>query len=217
MEFLSTVLSVLLAFSAESRPASTAATTQAGLDPAVEPILDRLEKRGDAVHSLSCGLQAEFHDVVADDKQTKIGRLWFRRDKPNPKFKVAYDKSIYDDYEVVDLHQYLFDGRRLTERHDKSKSYGWREIVAEGEKIEPFRIGKGPFPLPFGQKKADILEHFTVTLLPRGPKDPAGSEHLRLIPHKHSSMAEKYVELHFYIDPKIDLPVRVVSHQRRPG
>jgi hypothetical protein len=212
-----------MAVSAASQPATAPATTQATRpiltsgDPNVDRILERLERRGDGVNSLTAGLEAEFHDLVADDKQTKIGKLWFRRDKPNPKFKVVYEKSLFEDVEVVDPREYLFDGQWLTEKHDKSKTFVHREIVGQGERIDVFRIGKGPFPLPFGQKKADILEHFDVTLVPRSPKDPPGTEHLRLIPHKDSPMAEKYVELHFYIDPKIDLPVRVVSHQRRPG
>jgi len=200
-----------------STQSATTTSTRIAVDPAVDRILERLEKRGDGVDTLSAEIHAVFTDVVADDEQTKIGKLWFRRDKPNPKFKVAYDQSIYDGIEVNEPHSYLFDGRWLTERHDKTKTFIRREIVAEGEKIEPFRIGKGPFPLPFGQKKAEILEHFAVSLLPRAPKDPPGTEHLKLIPHKHSPMAEKYVELHFYLDPKIDLPVKVVSHQQRPG
>ncbi len=205
---------------ASNQPASKPTSTQGApvaVDPTVEKILDRLEKRGDGVNSLTSKLQAEFFDVIAEDKQIKQGRIWFRRDQPNPKFKVIYDKSIYADYEVADVHEYLFDGRWLTEKHDKSKSLVHREIVAEGEKIDPFRIGKGPFPLPFGQKKADIIENFTVSLAPRSPKDPPGTDHLRLIPHKGSSMAERYVEIHFYVDQKIDLPVRVVAHQHRPG
>jgi len=216
MFLIPTVLSGLVALSAETRPASRATTTQTSGDAAVDRLLDRLEKRGEGVHALSARLQADFHDLVADDKQTKQGSLWFRRDKPNPKFKVIYDKSIYEDYQVADVHEYLFDGRWLIEKHDKSRTYVRREIVAEGETIDPFRIG-GPFPLPFGQRKAEILEHFTATLLPRSPKDPPGTDHLKLVPYKHSPMVDKYVELHFHIDQKIELPIRVVSHQRRPG
>ncbi len=207
-------------------PAKSAATTSAATepgatqmsgDPAVDRILERLERRGDEVHSLTSELQADFLDVVVDDKQSRLGSIWFRRDKPNPKFKVVYRKSIFGDVETDDKHEYLFDGEYLIEKHYRSTNWQKRQIVAKGEKIEPFRIGKGPFPLPFGQKKAEILEHFVVTRIRRSAKDPRRTDHLKLVPCEDSSMAEQYAELHFYIDKKLQLPVRVVAHQFRPG
>ncbi|MBN1341482.1 MAG: hypothetical protein JXQ73_02320 [Phycisphaerae bacterium] len=209
---------VLTTLGASSQPASAPTTTRSSGDPAVDRILDELETRGADVESLTSDLRADFLDVVAADEQSKVGKLWFRRDKPNPKFKIIYEKSIYGNVEKDDVHEYLFDGQWLTEKHDAAKSFVERRIVKEGEKIEPFRIGKGPFPLPFGQKKAEILEHFTVTKVRRSPKDPPNTDHLKLIPRQtDSEMAKKYAELHFYIDKKLKLPTRIVAHQRNPG
>ena len=218
MTHVTLLMALMVAWCASSRPASNPATTRSSGDPVVDRILDGLEMRGAEVDTLTSELRADFLDVVAADEQSKRGRIWFRRDKPNPKFKVVYDKSIFGDVETDDVHEYLFDGQWLTEKHDKSKSYVERRVVKEGEKIEPFRIGKGPFPLPFGQKKGEILEHFLVTKVRRSPKDPPNTDHLKLIPRDTSQdMAKKYAELHFYIDRKLKLPVRIVAHQRRPG
>lgn len=217
MSFLTILVSSLVALGASSQPASKPTTTRSSGDPAVDAVLDRLEQRGDKLHSLTSRLRADFVDVVAQDEQSKIGRIWFRRDKPNPKFKVVYDKTLFDGFETDDRHEYAFDGQTLTELHHKSRTGRERPIVREGEKVDPFRIGKGPFPLPFGQKKADILEHFVVTPVRRSAKDPPRTDHLKLIPRKGSDMAEQYLELHFYISKKIDLPIRIVAHQRRPG
>lgn len=219
------VIIMPIAVAAAAEAASSAPTTQATTttpaatsgDPKVDRILDQLERRGDEVESIATKLRADFIDVVAEDEQSKIGKLWFRRDKPNPKFKVIYEKTLFDGIEREDRHAYAFDGRYLIEQHDQAKTRIRREIVKEGETIEPFRIGKGPFPLPFGQKKAEILRHFKVSLVRRSPKDPKNTDHLKLIPKKDSSMAEKYEQLHFYIDRDLKLPVRVVAHQRRPG
>ncbi len=200
-----------------SAGAGTQPTTRTSGDPVVDRILDDLEQRGDGIRSLTSKLRADFLDVVAEDEQSKLGSIWFRRDEPNPKFKVVYDKSIFDDVVSNDRHEYLFDGHWLYEKHVKSKTYQENEVVAPGEKVEVFRIGKGPFPLPFGQKKAEILEHFTVTRIRRSPKDPPGTDHLKLIPIKAGEMADKYVEIHFYIDRGKKLPTRIVAHQRRPG
>lgn len=203
---------------AESRKAVSApAMPKTSGDPEADRILERLEKRGDKVDSLSCTLKSDFLDVVAEDEQSKVGSLLFRRDKPNPKFKVVYDKSIYDGVESIDKHDYYFDGHWLTESHHKSKTGQEREIVAKGENVDLFRIGKGPFPLPFGQKKDEILQHFTVTRIPRSPKDPPKTDHIKLVPHADTEMARKYAEIHFYVSRESDLPMRIVAHQLRPG
>ncbi len=222
MTFLWILAVTCSALSAADQPASKPTTTTTAPhtsgDPEVDRILEQLEERGEDVHALACELRTDFLDVIAEDEQSKVGKLWFRRDKPNPKFKVVYERSLWGGVVNEDHHEYYFDGRWLIEKHDKSKTYIEREIVREGERIDPFRIGKGPFPLPFGQKKADILEHFRVTKVRRSPKDPRNTVHLKLIPREHSvKMSRKYAEVHFYIDKKLLLPVRVVAHQRRPG
>jgi hypothetical protein len=59
----------------------------------------------------------------------------------------------------------IFDGRWLVERLATRRQYKKREIVREGEKFDPLRIGQGPFPLPIGQKREDILARYEAELL----------------------------------------------------
>ena len=86
-----------------------------------------------------------------------------------------------------------------------------------GEKLDVFQIGKGPFPLPFGQKKAEILRHFAVKLIRPGPKDPKNADHLECTPLPGTEMHEKYGKVHFYIDRKLDLPVCVKTVEKEEG
>ena len=111
--------------------------------------------------------------------------------------------------------RHIFDGRWYTEARQVTKTVIKRELVREGESVDPFELGSGPFPLPFGQKKADILKNFTVSLVPAAEGDPADSDHLECIPRPGSQLAEDYKELHFHISRKYELPVRVVAHQRK--
>ena len=41
-----------------------------------------------------------------------------------------------------------------------------RQVAEAGQKVNPFEIGRGPFPLPFGQKTADVLKNFDVSTRP---------------------------------------------------
>ena len=58
---------------------------------------------------------------------------------------------------------WAFDGQFLTEVKHRIKQQTRYQLAAEGQKIEPMRLGKGPFPLPFGQKVEEVVKYFDVT------------------------------------------------------
>jgi hypothetical protein len=90
-------------------------------------------------------------------------------------------------------------------------------VLRPEENREVFRLGQGPFPLPFGQKKADIVKHFTVKLIAPEPKDPPESDHLELSPLPGTEMNKKYEKVHFFIDRKQSLPSRVQTVEKESG
>jgi hypothetical protein len=59
---------------------------------------------------------------------------------------------------------YIFDGEWLIEKRPLEKQAIKRRIVPPGEKFDPLKIGEGPFPIPIGQKKADILARYDARL-----------------------------------------------------
>jgi len=60
-----------------------------------------------------------------------------------------------------------FDGRWLWDVLHSQHQINKREVVPEGETIDPFELGDGPFPpLPIGQQKDDILRRYDVALVP---------------------------------------------------
>ncbi len=189
-------------------------TKPAAVDPEVEAILDRLEKAGQAIHDLQVAVRYQMLDLVIGDTIIKTGQILFRKEKPNPKFLIRFDETRQEDVRDRSKEWHLFDGRWYIEAHEKTKSIIKREIVPPGKHIEPFRIGKGPFPLPFGQKKQEILEHFDATLVPPKPGDPPRTDHLLCVPLKASSMAQEYKRLEFFVSRKVDLPVKIIAHRK---
>jgi outer membrane lipoprotein-sorting protein len=92
-----------------------------------------------------------------------------------------------------------------------------REIRREGEKSDPYKLGEGAFPLPFGQKKADILAEFEVTRVPETKDDPAQTDHLRLVPRPGTNTGRTYKTLDFWVDRSGEhagLPVKVVAGKK---
>ncbi len=204
----------------ESAPTSAPAlSTQPAGKPSsgntkVDAILDRLEVKGRAIKGLSCKLIYQFVTVMpVEDRQTKEGELLFARGEPNSRFYIHFKKLIADGIVKETGEYWSFDGQWLVERNDLTKKIIKREVAKPGERQDPFKIGKGPFPLPFGQKREDILSNFKVTLADFTLGDPRNSDHLHCVPVPNTPLADKYSRVEIYVDRTLELPVRVVSER----
>jgi len=208
---------ILLAAPAPSPSPTPPATAPAALpvatsgDPTIDAILDRLEIKGDAIKGISTRLiynDTRFEPV--EDKVVKNGELFFSRGDPNSKFMIRFDETIAGGIKRPNREYYLFDGSWFTERNDGAKQIIKRQVVRPGEHIDPFKIGKGPFPLPFGQRRAEMLKFFNITLEKPKPDDPPNTDHLHCIPRPEEvDLARKYKRLDMWIDKKLELPVRI--------
>jgi hypothetical protein len=213
------LLPVAAADEPTTRPAS-ASTRPAGMSPAelaklppvapdVEKILDRLEKRGETIRDIQADLIYVKKDPILEDKQTYKGELLFKQEEPNPRFMVRFDEFEQEGVVRKKKEWHAFDGHWYIEARENTKTIVRREIVPPGEQVEVFRVGQGPFPLPFGQSKKDIIRHFKVYRVPTAKGDPPNTDHLECIPRPGTEMDRRYGTVHFYIDRKLDLPVQV--------
>jgi outer membrane lipoprotein-sorting protein len=238
-DFVRTICIVVTLFStaclaaqdrATSRPADRAATQPAASQPSIQPaklssgdprvdrILDRLEEKGQAIKGLGCKLTYKYVTVEpVEDAQVKEGELLFAVGEPNSKFLIHFTSMIAEGV-AIERHEYfLFDGEWLIERNDKARTVIRRQIVRTGEKVDPFKLGKGPFPLPFGQKREDILRNFKVTAEKFEVGDPRNSEHLHCVPLPNTELATKYSRVEIYIDKDLELPTRIVTERLMDG
>ncbi|MGD8453266.1 MAG: hypothetical protein PVJ57_15725 [Phycisphaerae bacterium] len=196
-----------------SQPAATA-TTQPALDPQVDKILTRLEER--VVRDLRAEVTWRLQYVLDldEDAVVKKGRLWYQQGEPTARFLVHFTKKISSNrlHELDERH--MFDGRWYIEVNSETKTYTKREIRREGDTANPYRLGEGPFPLPFGQKKEDILREFAVTVLPPAEGDPPATDHLRLDPREGSETGRSYRQVDVWVareGPSAGLPMKLHS------
>jgi len=89
------------------------------------------------------------------------------------------------------------------------------QYAAKGERKDPLKLGEGPFPMPFGQRVADVLEHFQVKLLPRGAKDPAGIDHLEFTTRRKYRKEISHKSLQLWVNRKSSLPVKILAKERK--
>ena len=94
-----------------------------------------------------------------------------------------------------------------------------RQLVHEGEAMDPMRLG-GPFPLPVGQRREDVLRRFTVQDAPK-PEHPMfkpvagtpGLTGLRLVPRTGTPEADTWAMIDLWYDPITWLPVAVEARE----
>lgn len=189
-------------------------------DEVVDQILSRLESR--QIDDLRAKVVWESGDAVNPaGTLRKMGEIWYRQEKPVAKFKVRFARKVVNK-RAIDLNEeHLFNGETYTELNEETKSVISRVIRDPGDRRDPYKVGEGAFPLPFGQRKEDILREFEVTRLLPKDKDPKNTDHLKLIPRKGTVSAQRYKAVEFWINkPDSDsagLPVKVRTIERSPA
>ena len=181
--------------------------------PQVVAVLDSLERAGDKITDLQTDLRFETFNTVLEDRITKTGRLLYKKQDPNALFLVRFDRLSQGGVTNENREWHLFDGNWYIEAREMTRQVIRREIVRPGEKINPFELGKGPFPLPFGQKKTEMLQRFDIVLLPTSGNEPPASAHLKCVPKAGEELADKYLALHLFVDQKTDLPAKIIAEQ----
>jgi len=150
----------------------------AGLEPpdpaageikTADDLLRALETADRGLEELTAGIAYTKFDPFTYNRQERRGTLQFestpregQRDQRT--FGVRFDTLIVDGQldEVEKI--YVFDGHWFVEKDPAERFMLKREVVRPGEEADPLRIGEGPFPIPIGQRRADLLQRFTARL-----------------------------------------------------
>jgi hypothetical protein len=201
------------ASAAEDRDqAGGVAATAPSIDPTVDKILTRLERR--EVRDLRAKVvwRQKYVIDLEEDAVSKIGELWYLEGEPVAQFLIHFASKITGGRKDKIDERYLFDGEWYTELNGRSKSYARRQIRRSNDPGDPYKVGEGVFPMPFGQKKEDILREFEVVRIPTTDVDPPNTDHLRLSPREGTRSGRHYKTLEFWVSregPTAGLPIRV--------
>ena len=212
-----TLAACVAGYAQQPGPPPVSPSGGAELDPVVDKILTRLENR--EVHDLQAKVRWELRHVIEEDEDAtcKSGTIFYKEEQPVAKFKVHFDTKITGNRKQKLDEEHLFDGRWYTELQSQTKTVTRREIRHADEKTNPYKLGEGAFPLPFGQKKADILAEFEVRRNPEEKGDPPDTDHLRLTPRPDTQTGRTYKVLDFWVaraGEHAGLPVKVVAGKK---
>ena len=182
-------------------------------DPAIDPILQQLDAVGKDLKNFSAKITLTETDNGVGTSTVRIGNVWFEK-KPDGSarihvlFNMRIDPATNRGY-PNDKVEYLLDGPWLIDRNYQTKNEVKRQVLKPGQKMDLFKLGQGPFPLPIGQDPKDVHEQFDAKKLPPDKDDPANSTHLQLIPKPNSDLARQFHSLDVWVDKKTHMPTRV--------
>jgi hypothetical protein len=184
-----------------------------------DELLDVLETADADLQTLTADIQYDKVDGITGDRQTRQGKLFFRSDAPAEQgerakrtFSVRFDSLRLGTRLENEQQLFIFDGMWLIEVRPSYKQIIKRQVTQPGSAFDPLKIGEGPLPLPIGQKKADMLARFDVTLLSdvqglsgeeqeetdRLHRFVKGAYQLRLVPREGTPEAEKFGEIRLW-------------------
>lgn len=198
-------------------PASAPAQSQpaGGVDdPQVERILNRLEERDIRDVSARVIWKRAFLADLGSPPDELLGVIQYRDSRPTPKFIVAFETLIEGGRKRPLVEKHLFDGEYYVHMQGRNNvnTITRTQVRRPDDKSNPFRIGEGQFPIPWGQRKADILREYEVKLMEPAKGDPPDTDRLRLTPRRTSRSYDRYQWIDFWIARGGDaagLPVQV--------
>jgi hypothetical protein len=183
--------------------------TERKIDPKIDQILTRVESRGKELRNIECKIRVFDDDKIMLTQSLRTGSVRYMVTEPNPIWMIHFERVEVDGSRLKQ-EWYLFDGKWLYDVQERIKQITKYDYASSGEKIDFFDIERSPFPMPFGQKKTQILDNFEVSLVEPGKKDPPNTDHLVCIPRTGSRLARDYTMLEFFIRRDLNLPSRII-------
>lgn len=186
--------------------------------PAVSPeamaILKDLEAAGETYKALKADVKYVVENRLTGDVETRTGWVAFQQasDTQPARFRVSFETlALGNGRPTKQQVDYIFDGQWLKVAKHNIKSLTHYQVAAEGERVEPLRIGKGPFPVPFGQKADEVTRLLDVEVKDPDKDAPEGSDYLLLAPRRVHRGDVNFNELELWVDRKTHLPAQVRS------
>lgn len=198
---------------AMTAPATSSAPA---IDPAMDRLLNELEQAGQKFTAIQADVEYVLDEPVFGTKDTYMGQVYYQKDpegKRPSRFRIHFDtlRQANDGKAgpttKADL-DYVFDGVYFIIRKANVKQMTKYQVAEAGQPVEALELGKGPFPVPFGQKKEQVLKLFDAAT--RDPKtgDMPDTRYLKLTPKPGSEQAASFQHIEMWINAE-GLPTRI--------
>lgn len=141
-----------------------------------DALLTALEKADAGLVSFDAEIEYDRRFELQGDQHVRRGHIYYKvapmdsapdgAAEGRGVFAVLFEQIQIEDAVREERQSFVFDGEWFIEKNDAAKRFVKRQVALPGERINPLRLGEGPFPIPIGQKRADILARYTARLAP---------------------------------------------------
>jgi len=182
----------------------------------VEKLLDKLQAAGVKYTALSAEVEYVEEEVLFADRTAYTGKVYYQKDpaaKGPARFRIHFDTAKQGRVKTKEDRDYVFltnaKGQWFITRNARTKQFSEYHVAPPGASVDPLKLGKGPFPVPFGQDKADVLKLFEASTRKRTSKDPKGTSYLKLIPRPKAKADLKVRKIEIWVNADDGLPVKI--------
>jgi outer membrane lipoprotein-sorting protein len=188
------------------------ADAPAPTDASVDPVLQQLEQVGKSLREFSGRIKLIETDNTLLQETIRVGNVWYqKRPDGSARIRVLLDRRLSEDQKHASPEkiEYVLDGPWLIDRNYQTRNEVRRQVLKPGQKMDLFKLGEGPFPMPIGQNPQDVHRLFGVKLVPPTKDDPANTVHLQLTPKPETELARKFAAIDVWVDQKTHMPARI--------
>ena len=222
---------------------STDDTVTSEADREIRRLLEAIDVQTLALRDFASRVRMDTYDDLADETEKRFGRVYMvmpplaaeatpNADPPaegeveaqvrkHRRAAIVFERSIEPSGRARErLEHFVLDDGVLSDYDHEAKRLVRRRVVEPGDRRDPLRLGDGPVPIPIGQRSADIIRHFDVTLAPAVPdriaKSADGVTGLHLVPKPGTEMAEnrKIASIDLWLVGEDHLPFAVELRER---
>ncbi len=178
----------------------------------VADVLDALDQVGQGLKDFDARVSMAQEDSQTGEESKRTGNVWFQQSPDGQaRVRVRFDKHMRGRKIFDEVLEYVLDQGWLIDRNYKAQTEVRRQVLKPGQKINLLKLGEGPFPLPIGQKKEDVLAQFDVKKVATAAEDPADTVHLELSPKKETGFAKKFKAIDVWVNAKSHMPARIAT------
>lgn len=200
-------------------PPMPAETVTAQTSP-VDDLLDRLEVSASELESFAAMIRYDIYNDLLDRTETRRGEIIYRlggAGDDTKRFAVLFDSLQVNRTLLPRTKHYVFDGQWLAEVDHEEKEFLKQQVVPPGRKLDPLKLGEGPFPMPIGQPRDEVKARFDVQPMAIPTDGPLGKvreafpalEGIVLVPLPGTLESEDFARVELLYDQDTLLPVGI--------
>jgi len=176
----------------------------------VNEVLDKLQATVRSLQDYQGQIEYVEEQPLLESSMLRKGNVFYRRMKKRSYLRVDFETLKQDDMkEQVYREYFIFDGVWLTHIDYQVKTIQKRQLTEVDKPMDAFELARSNMPIIGFSATEDLRKEFDIELVKPSSAGKDDRIQLHLTVKPDSAYEEDYRAIDFWIDKKLNLPVRV--------